>query len=104
YSLRLISSRRLWDRGTLVQRSPHLAGLAQPARLRANPAELERLGMRNGGRVRVVSPRAAIVLDVESDVGVPRGSAALDFNLGGEGAADLIDVSVGVTNVRLDTV
>jgi len=104
YSLRLISSRRLWDAGTLVQNSPHLAGLAPPLRLRANPHDVERLGLRTGGRVKVVSPRAVLVLEVEVDAGVPRGSAAVDFNLGDEGAADLIDASAAVNNVRLDTV
>ena len=52
----------------------------------------------------MVSPRAALVLEVEADAGVPRGSAAVDFNLGDDGAADLIDAGAVVNNVRLDTV
>ena len=34
----------------------------------------------------------------------PRGSASLIFNLAGEGAADLIDATAAVTDVRLETV
>ena len=104
YSLRLIASRRLWDAGTGVRHSPHLAGLADDPALRINPHDLERLGLRGGGRVKVGSAQGSLILDVKADAGVPRGSAALWFNVGTEGAADLIDASAPVTNVRLDTV
>ena len=45
-----------------------------------------------------------MVLDVVADSGVPRGSASVTFNLPGEGAADLIDATSPVTDVRLETV
>ena len=104
YSLRLVSGRTLWDNGTLVQRSRSLAGLHPDLRLRVNPYDLDRLGLRTGGRVRTISPRASMVLDVVADSGVPRGSASMTFNLPGEGAADLIDATSPVTDVRLETV
>ncbi|MGH9126203.1 MAG: molybdopterin oxidoreductase family protein, partial [Acidimicrobiales bacterium] len=40
YSLRLVSGRRLWDAGVGVQHSPHLAGLAATATIRAHPADM----------------------------------------------------------------
>jgi anaerobic selenocysteine-containing dehydrogenase len=104
YSLRLVATRTLWDNGTLVQHSPHLASLAPPLRLRVNPYDLDRLGVPSGGQVRVISPRTSMVLPVDADTGVPRGSASLIFNLAGEGAADLIDATAPVTDVRLETV
>ena len=104
YSLRLVASRRQWDAGVGVQHSPHLAGLTPPLTLRAHPAELDRLGHHNGARVRVVSARGSLVVPVEADNGVPRGSAALAFNLPGDGAGDLIDATTAITNVRLDSV
>jgi len=104
YSLRLVASRKLWDAGTGVQHSSHLSGLAAPARLRANPHDLTRLGHDSGSRVRAVSPRGAIVLAVDADPGVPRGSVALAFNAPGDSAADLIDATAAVTNVRLDSI
>jgi NADH-quinone oxidoreductase subunit G len=104
YSLRLVATRTLWDNGTLVQQSPSLASLPPPLRLRVNPYDLDRLGVRSGGQVRVISPRTSMVLDVLADTGVPRGSASLIFNLPGDGAADLIDATSPVTDVRIETV
>ena len=104
YSLRLVTSRALYDAGVLVQRSPALAPLARGCRFRANPHDLSRLGIRPGDLVRVTSPRAALLLEAAADAGVPRGSAAVDFNPPGEGAADLIDASQPVTDVRVETV
>jgi predicted molibdopterin-dependent oxidoreductase YjgC len=104
YSLRLVSGRVLYDEGTLVQQSPSLAPLARPARLRANPYDLDRLGLSSGGRVRLSSARTHMVVEVEPDAAVPRGSASLPFNLQGISAAELIDGSSPVTDVRIETV
>jgi anaerobic selenocysteine-containing dehydrogenase len=104
YSLRLVAGRTLWDAGTLVQRSPHLAGLHPEPTLRVNPAELDRLGVASRDRVRVVSPRGALVVDVIADAGVPQGVASVYFGLPGPGPADLIDATLPVTDVRLETV
>jgi predicted molibdopterin-dependent oxidoreductase YjgC len=104
YSLRLVSSRELYDGGTLLQHSPSLAPLARPARLRVNPYDLNRIGVDTGGRVRLSSPRTNTVIEVEADAGVPRGSAALAFNVPGTLAAELIDVTTPVTDVRIETV
>jgi len=104
YSLRLVASRPLYDAGALVQRSPSLAGLADGPCLRVNPADLGRLGVASGGRVRVTSSRTSLVLDVAADARVLRGSAVLAFNTIGEGAAELIDLSQPVTDIRIETV
>jgi len=104
YSLRLVAGHRLWDAGVGAQHSSHLAGLAARPRARANPHDLEKLGHASGARVRMVSPRGSVVLEVEADPGVPRGSVALGFNLPGDSAGDLIDATAAITNVRLDSV
>ncbi|MFN2504578.1 MAG: NADH-quinone oxidoreductase subunit NuoG [Acidimicrobiales bacterium] len=104
YSLRLASGRRLFDAGVMVQQSPSLAQLAGAASLRVNPYDLDQLGIRGGQRVRVTSPRGSLVVETAPDHAVPRGSASLDFNQVGEGAADLIDASQPVTEVRLESV
>ena len=103
YSLRLVASRRLYDAGTFVAHSPSLAPLAVGAPLRVNPADLERLGLTSGSRIRLSSSRTTLVLVAEADLGVPRGTAALVFNQPGRGAADLIDATTAVTDVRLET-
>ncbi len=103
YSLRLVSGRKLYDAGTFVVRSPSLAPLAPGAPLRVNPVDLDRLGLTSGARVRVTSSRTTLVLIAEADLGVPQGTAALAFNQPGQGAADLIDSSAAVTDVRVET-
>src|SRR5205807_4002664 len=102
YSLRLVAGRRLYDAGTVVQHCPSLAHLAPGPQLRANPADLDRLGAATGDRVKVTASRGSLTLPVTADVGVPRGSVSLAFNQPGEGAADLIDVSQPVTDVRVE--
>jgi len=104
YSLRLVAHRSLYDDGVLTARSPSLDGLSPPVRLRANPYDLDRLGVTTGGRVRVSSPRGAFSIEVIADPGVGRGSAALAFNLGRESAGALIDAGQLVTDIRLETI
>jgi len=103
YSLRLVAGRTLWDDGTHIRHSPSFAGLQPQLRLRVNPYDLDRLGLVSGDRVRTVSSRATLVLEVLAAAGVPRGSAALLFGLDGEGPGDLIDATTAVTDVRLET-
>jgi NADH-quinone oxidoreductase subunit G len=103
YSLRLVSGRKLYDAGTFVQHSPSLAPLAPGATLRVHPADLERLGLVSGARVRVTSSRTSLVLVAVADHGVPKQTAALSFNQPGPGAADLIDATGAVTDVRIET-
>ena len=54
--------------------------------------------------VRVRSGHGSFVIEVVAHGGVPRGSAALPFNLEGQSAGELIDASGPVTDVRLETV
>jgi NADH-quinone oxidoreductase subunit G len=104
YSLRLVSGRLLYDEGTLTQASPSLAHLAPAGRLRVNPHDLDRLGVTTGGRVRMTWPRGSAVIEVAGDPGVPRGSASLPFNLAGTAAAaDVIDATAAVNDVRIET-
>jgi anaerobic selenocysteine-containing dehydrogenase len=102
YSLRLVVTRKLYDRGTLVQHSPSLAGLAEPATLRLNPQDFDRLGIVSGDDVRVTSSRGHVTVATRPDPAVPRGVAALDANKGGGRANVLIDANTPVTDVRVE--
>jgi NADH-quinone oxidoreductase subunit G len=105
YAVRLVSARKLYDRGAVVQHCPSLAHLAPRTRLRMSSHDLDRLGVRTGDRVKVSSPRASATTEVEVDDDLPRGSAALTFNGPGDAdAADLIDATQPVTEVRVETV
>jgi len=106
YSLRLVSSRRLYDDGASLTASPSLASLGVELVLRAHRGELERLGVADGGLVRVRSSRGALELEARADDGVARGTAALDFNVQGPddaSAAALIDAAEAVVDVRLES-
>jgi len=103
YSVRLVATRKLYDQGTLVQNSPHLAGLVGDHDVRVHPSTIAPLGIETGGRVRLRNGRGSLVVGVVADERVARGVAVLPFNVTTEGAADLIDASQPVTNVRVET-
>jgi NADH-quinone oxidoreductase subunit G len=110
YSLRLVSERRLYDHGVLLEACRSLAPLAAPATVRANPHDLGPLGVTDATRVRVRSSRGALELEAVADDGVPRGVVCIDFNLrtgsgasGDPGASALIEAGRAVVDVRLET-
>ncbi len=111
YALRLVSTRCLYDAGTAMTGSPSLAALVTGAVVRANPYDLDRLGVSDGGRVRVRSPRTSLELPVRTDPGTPRGVAAVAFNVPADGAgeqhpnpaAELIDAAGLVNDVRVES-
>jgi NADH-quinone oxidoreductase subunit G len=104
YSLRLVSGRCLYDDGTLLAHSPSIASLADPATLRINPADFDKLGIAEGEDVRVTSVQGSITLAVHRDRDVPVGVADVAFNQPGGGGGDLIDSARPVTDIRLETV
>jgi NADH-quinone oxidoreductase subunit G len=102
YSLRLVVTRKLYDRGTLVRSSPSLAELAEPATLRLHPQDFDRLGVAAGDDVRITSNRGHVSVPTLPDPGVPRGIAHLHANKAGGRANVLIDGNAPVTDVRVE--
>ena len=103
YSLRLVSARRMYDRGTLVQHAPSLAGLAPGAVLALNASDFQRVGVDPGAEVQVVSHVGEMNVPVVADPGVPRGSAVLGFNHPDLDVRVLIDPDSVVTDLRIQT-
>ncbi len=105
YSVRLVAARTLYDHGAAVSAVPALAGLAATASLRANPHDLDDLGIAAGGSVRVRNASASLVLTALPDPSLPRRVVAAPFNVPlGEGTvADLIDIGHPVVELRLET-
>jgi anaerobic selenocysteine-containing dehydrogenase len=105
YSMRLVVSRTLYDDGAGVVASPALAALVRPATLRANPADLDDLGVAPGGDVRVRTATAETVVGTRPDDSLPPGVVATEFNVPfGEGTVgDLIDLSKPVVELRMET-
>ncbi len=81
YTLRLVSGRRLYDRGSAVLGSPSLVPLVPKAPARINPHDLDRFGIDDGDAVRVRSSRGSLVMRAEADPNVARGTVVIDFNL-----------------------
>ncbi|WP_419847724.1 molybdopterin-dependent oxidoreductase [Candidatus Poriferisocius sp.] len=103
YSLRLVSARRMYDRGTLVQHAPSLAGLANTAALAVNPYDFDRVGVDPGTEVQVISHIGEMGMPVVADPGVPRGTAVFGYNHPDRDVRDLIDADAVVTDVRIQT-
>ena len=103
YSLRLVAARRLFDRGTLVQHAPSLAGLAPRASIAVNPYDFQRVGVEPGAEVQVVSPAGELTLPVVPDAGVHRGTAAVTYNAPDRDVRDVIVADGVVTDVRIQT-
>jgi anaerobic selenocysteine-containing dehydrogenase len=105
YAVRLVSARKLYDAGAMVQHCSSLAHLAARTCLHMNSHDLDRLGVHTGDRVKVSSPRAAATVEVLGEDRLPRGSASLTFNAPGDAAAaDLIDATQPVTELHVETV
>ncbi|MCZ7527622.1 MAG: NADH-quinone oxidoreductase subunit NuoG [Acidimicrobiia bacterium] len=103
YALRLVAGRTLYDKGRAVAESPSIAGLARGATLLVNRADRERIGVADGDEVKVTSSRGSVTLAVRADPATPPGVAFLAFATAAPGAADLIDVSRPVTDLRVET-
>ncbi len=104
YALRVVVRRTLYDGGRLVHESPSLRGLRPPAELRVSAADAQRLGVANGGAVKVTSGRGSITVPLRAAKGVAVGTAELHFAADGAGAAELIDASAMVTDLRVETI
>ncbi len=103
YSLRLVAARRMYDRGTLVQHAPSLAGLAPTAVLAVNPYDFDRVGVEPGADVQVISNAGEMEMPVVADPGVPRGTAAFGYNYPDLDVRDLVDPDAMVTDLRIQT-
>jgi len=103
YALRLVTGRRCFDRGRAVSATPALAALAAEPVLRANPADVTRIGS-DRGSVRVTSARGSLVVRIVADARVPTGVARFDLAADGDGPAELIDASAIVTDLRVESV
>jgi NADH-quinone oxidoreductase subunit G len=103
YALRLVAARKLYDKGDMVVRSPSIAVLAADPVLLVNPSDRDRIGVRDGDNVRATTSRGSLVLPVTGDTTTPSGVAFLAFTQTSPGPADLIDATLPVTDLRVET-
>jgi NADH-quinone oxidoreductase subunit G len=102
YSLRLVTTRKLYDRGTLLRHSGSLVGLGEGAVVRLNPYDFEKLGVSPGDDVRLASLRTHVLVPARPSEQVPRGVALLHLNQSGGRANAIIDANLAVTDVRVE--
>jgi NADH-quinone oxidoreductase subunit G len=102
YAFRLVTIRKLYDRGTLLRHSPSLADIAEPATLRLHPNDFATLGVAPGAELRVTSSRSHVTMPVAPDPAVPRRFAALTVNAPGAKANSLVDAAAPVTDIRVE--
>jgi len=103
YALRLVVGRRLYDNGRMVSEATALERVRRPFPLRISPHDAAGLGVESGAEVRATSTRGSRVLTVEIDARVPAGVAQIEFSADGSGAAELIDASTVITDLRVET-
>jgi formate dehydrogenase major subunit len=97
YPMVLTTGRQLehWHTGAMTRRSTHLDALEPEAVASLSPADLHRLGVKPGERVRVRTRRGAIELNARADGGIPEGMVFIPFCYA-EAAANVL------TNPALD--
>jgi NADH-quinone oxidoreductase subunit G len=98
---RLVSRRTMWDAGTGVQASAHLAHLAPEPVLRVNPSLLAGIGAADGETVEVTSRTGKLRVPATGDPSTPVGTAVLAWNLPGARASDLIDAAQPFTEITV---
>jgi NADH-quinone oxidoreductase subunit G len=104
YSLRLVTYRKLFDLGTMVQAAPSLAGLAAGPSVAANPTDLDRLGVGPDDRVKLSSSRGSLTVTVTPDATVPVGTVTMAVGQGDPSPSTLIDATTAVTEIRVETI
>jgi NADH-quinone oxidoreductase subunit G len=102
YDFRLVVSRTLYDAAVGTSHSPSLAHLAPGAAAHLHPLDIERAGVVAGADVKLISPKATVVLRAEPDTTVLRGTVWVPFNQPGSSVGELIDCTAAVTDVRIE--
>jgi formate dehydrogenase major subunit len=78
-----------WHTGTMTRRSQALDRIQPQPFVTMNPADLTRLGIASGHRVRVASRRGEIELPARADVGIEAGCVFIPFHFR-EAAANVL--------------
>ena len=102
YDLRLVVSRKMYDKAVGTVTSPSLKSLASSSAIHLNPRDIEAIGTSVGRDVRVSTSRTSIVLPVRADAGVAKGTAWVPFNLPGADIRELLGADQAVTDVRVE--
>ncbi len=108
YALRVVATRRLYDRGDAVQGTAALRPLVPATVVSAHSYDLNRLGVTTGDVVRATTPRGSFDVTVRVDDDVVRGTAEMHLNTVTTDGVDVvgtfvIDADAIVTEIRLES-
>ncbi|MCU1393590.1 MAG: nuoG [Ilumatobacteraceae bacterium] len=109
YDFRLVVSRKLYDAAVATVHAPSLAPLATGTAVYVNPLDVAKIGTTIGHEVTLTSSKATVVLPLQVDPSVQRGTAWVPFNQPATTGAtlvtigDLIDADASVTDVRIES-
>lgn len=101
YGVTLVVDRKLWDLGTMVQRSATLAQLPEEATLAVSSSDFDKLGVNEGDMVTIDTGKVSVTLPIASNSGVPRGSGHVPYRLPGVDIGELLAADQLVTSVRV---
>jgi NADH-quinone oxidoreductase subunit G len=102
YDFRLVVSRKLYDAAVGTAASPSLAHLAEGAVAHLHPLDIERAGVTAGADAKLTSAKSSIVMQIQPDQTVLRGTVWIPFNQPGGIVGELIDCTAAVTDVRIE--
>ena len=101
-SFRLIVTRSMYDRGVLAAHSAALKGLAPGSRIKANPEEMEKLGITSESTVRLIGSKGEIRTRLTPDSGTDRGTIHALWNQEGPDIRKLIDSSLPLNDLKIE--
>lgn len=102
YGLRLVVSRTLYDRGTILAASPSSAGLAPEPFALISPTDAAPLGVEDSTQVKLSSARGSITVNARADASVPRGVVVVHHNLEGAEPSELVASGDTACDVRVE--
>lgn len=101
-SFRLIVTRSMYDRGVLAAHSAALKGLAPGSRIKANPEDMEKLGITSESTVRLIGSKGEIRTRLTPDSGTDRGTIHALWNQEGPDIRKLIDSSLPLNDLKIE--
>lgn len=102
YDFRLVVSRTMYDAAVSTATSASLSHLAPGANAHLHPLDVERAGVAAGSDAKIISAKATVIMRVEADPSVLRGTVWVPFNQPGSSVGELIDATSAVTDVRIE--
>ncbi len=103
YALRLVTGRTLYDGGITVAASGSMSELVAEPVLLVHPQDRDRIGVEDGGEVKVTSSRGSLTVPVRADAAIAAGTAFLPYNLPDASVGALVDPSAAVTDLRVES-